>query len=126
MDDKITIIEGPTPIFESIEEDPLTGFNAWAASVLESPFLYDMARTTLRTFNSQALIERCNQTWQEKSTMYLEYRDRIGLTKQTPILAARALKVEEGDMLVLWVRRDYKEEEEKENGLDDQFDDFSD
>ena len=125
MDDKITIIEGPTPTFEPLVEDPLTGLNAWTASVLESPFLYDMARTTLRTFNSQALVDRCNQAWQDKSTMYLEYRDRIGLTKQTPILAARALKVDEGDLLVLWVRRDPKEEE-TENDIDDQFDDFLD
>jgi hypothetical protein len=121
MDDKITIIEGPTPTFEPLQEDPLTGMQAWTAGILESPFLYDMAHTTLRTFNSWSLVERCKQTWQNKSTMYLEYRDRIGLTKQTPILAARAVSVDEGDLLILWVRRDPREEE-TETDFDDEFD----
>lgn len=107
MNNKITIIEGPTPIFEPIRENSInTGSHAWAAGILEGPFLYDMAFTTLRTFNSQLLMDRCENTWDEKKTMFLEYRDRIGLTQQTPILAARAMEVEEGEMLMLWVRRE--------------------
>lgn len=123
MDDKITIIEGPTPTFEPLIEDTLTGFNTWAASILESPYLYSMARTTLRTFNGQALVKRCNRAWKEKSTMYLEYKDRIGLRKQTPILAARTLEAEQGDILVLWVRQD--PEEEPEMDYDGSEDDYS-
>jgi hypothetical protein len=125
MNDKITIIEGPTPLFQPLVENPLTGLHAWTSGILESPYLYDMAVTTLRTFNGKALLDRCYSTWQEKSTMYLEYRDRIGLTKQTPILAARTLKVDEGDLLVLWVRRDLHEEEmelDSDEEIDDNFD----
>ena len=47
-------------------------------------------------------------------SMYLEYRDRIGLTRQTPIMAAQALNTEDGDVLILWVRKDEID--------DDQFD----
>mgnify|MGYP000871068303 FL=1 len=119
MDDKITIIEGPTPTFEAIHEHPLTGMQAWTGGILETPFLYDLAKTTLRTFNGQALLERCHRTWQEKSIMYLEYRDRIGLTKQTPILAAQSVQVDEGDMLILWVRQDAQEEEVETDGDED-------
>ncbi len=121
MNDKITIIEGPTPVFEPLAEDPLTGLHSWTAGLFESPFLYDAARTTLRTFNGQALVERCHLAWQNKSIMYLEYRDRIGLTKQTPIMAAQALTSEEGDILVLWVRKDPLDEEpdfDLDNGRD--------
>ena len=121
MDDKITIIEGPTPTFEPLQEDPMTGLHAWTTSIMESPFLYDAALTTLRTFNGQALVDRCNHTWLQKSTMYLEYRDRIGLTKQTPIMAARSISSEEGDLLILWVRRD-PQEEETEFDFDDEND----
>jgi hypothetical protein len=54
-------------------------------------------------------------------TMYLEYRDPIGLKKEVPIVAARAVDSENGDMLVLWVRQEYQEDEEADIDLD--FDD---
>ncbi len=111
MDNKITIIEGPTPAFEPIDDNYVHGSaSTWTAGILEGPYLYDMAMTTLRTFNSQSLMDRCSNAWKNKQTMFLEYRDRIGLTRQTPILAARALQSEEGEMLLLWVRQDLQEE----------------
>ncbi|MFZ3070405.1 MAG: hypothetical protein WA110_04700 [Anaerolineaceae bacterium] len=111
MDNKITIIEGPTPTFEHIQDSHTRGSaTTWTAGVLEGPYLYDMALTTLRTFDSQVLLERCSNAWKEKLTMFLEYRDRVGLTKQAPILAARAMEVEEGEILDLWVRLDLQED----------------
>ena len=107
MDNKITIIEGPTPTFETIhEDDRFGGGQSWAHGVLEGPFLTDVAFTTLRTFNSARLMERCENAWQEKETMYLVYRDTIGLTKETPIIAVRAGQMEEGEVLFLWVRQE--------------------
>jgi len=121
MDNRITIIEGPTPNFESVETDFILGINGWTAGLSEGPYLYDTARTTLRTFNGQALLERCHKAWTKKMTMYLEYRDPIGLKKEVPIVAARAVDSENGDMLVLWVRQEYQEDEEADIDLD--FDD---
>lgn len=123
MDNKITIIEGPTPLFEPIRENPLVGLHAWTSSVLESPYIYSLATTTVRTFNAQSLLDRCYDTWQDKSTMFLEFRDRIGLTKQVPILAARSVKMNEGEMLILWVRQNLEIEEEEfdQDQLDDDF-----
>ena len=46
--------------------------------------------------------------------MYLEYKDRIGLRKEDPIIAARAVTVEDGEMLLLWVRRHLSLEENEE------------
>ena len=111
MNNKITIIEGPTPVFERLSGDPEHREElSWAVGILEGPFLYDTFLTTLRTFDSNKLLERCKAAWEAKQTMFLEYKDEIGLRKEDPIIAARALTVEEGDMLLLWVRRELDSE----------------
>ena len=115
MNNKITIIEGPTPEFQVVSEDNFNdGSLNWVAGILEGPFLFETAFTNLRTFDSQKLLERCKDAWSEKQTMYLEYKDRIGLRKEDPIIAARAVTVEDGDMLLLWVRRHLSLEESEE------------
>lgn len=97
MDDKITIIEGPPPTFEEIED-------GWALGLNESPFLYDLALTRLRTFNGPALVERCHRTWNNNSSIFLHYRNEIGLEDKAPILAARTVDSKDGHVLLLWVR----------------------
>jgi len=121
MDNKITIIEGPTPNFDSVETDFLMGINGWTAGLSEGPYLYDTARTTLRTFNGEALIERCHKAWANKTTMFLEYRDPIGSRKEVPIIAARTVDSDQGDLLILWVRTEPEENEQENYGID--FDD---
>jgi hypothetical protein len=111
MDDKITIIEGPPPTFESIDD-------GWAMGLNEGPFLYDMAMTRLRTFNGQALVERCYRAWNQQSTMFLHYRDELGLEAQVPIVAARSVDSADGQVLLLWIRRK-PEESETESDLGD-------
>ncbi len=114
MDDKITIIEGPTPVFESTND-------AWAVGLNEGPLLYNTALTHLRTFNSHALVERCYQAWSHNQPIFLHYRNEIGLEEKIPIVAARALETEEGHVLLLWVRQELdiaNMEEELNNLLD--------
>jgi hypothetical protein len=123
MDNKITIIEGPTPNFDSVETDFIIGINGWTAGLTEGPYLYDTARTTVRTMNGEALIERCNKAWAHQITMYLEYRDIIGLKIEVPIVAARTIDSEEGDLLVLWVRQE--PDEDGDDDLDMDFDDIN-
>jgi hypothetical protein len=108
LDDKITIIEGPPPVFEPIQE-------GWVMGLNESPGLYDLSLTRLRTFNGPALVERCYQSWHTGGIMYLEYRDMLGLEKKSPILAARSLKTRDGQVLFLWVRRELEEAELRED-----------
>lgn len=111
MNNKITIIEGPTPVFERLSGDPEHKDELnWAVGILEGPFLYDTFLTTLRTFDSNKLLDRCRATWEARQTMFLEYKDEIGLRKEDPIIAARAVTVEEGDTLQLWVRRELDSE----------------
>ena len=115
MNNKITVIEGPTPEFQIITNtNAMDGSLNWVGSVLEGPFLYNTAITNLRTFDSQKLMNRCLDNWEARHTMYLEYRDRLGLRREDPIIAARTVTVEEGDMLLLWVRRDLINEEDNE------------
>jgi len=97
MEDKITIIEGPPPIFERIND-------GWALGLNESPFSYAMALTRLRTFNGPALVERCHRMWNQNEPIYLHFRNDMGLEQKVPILAARASELDEGQVLFLWVR----------------------
>lgn len=103
MDDKITIIEGPTPSFDDAQD-------AWAMGIYEGPAQYNIAFTRLRTFNGPALVERCYRTWKEKGSMTLEYRDELGLPQSRPIMAARFIDIEDGQVLMLWLRVDPQDE----------------
>ena len=98
MEDKITIIEGPPPVFETIND-------GWALGLNESPWLYDLTLTQVRTFNGPALVERCHRAWKQGITMYLHYRDEMGLEEKAPILAARSAESADGQVLLLWVRQ---------------------
>jgi hypothetical protein len=96
LDDKITIIEGPPPTFEEVND-------GWALSLHESPSLSDIMVTRLRTFNGPALVERCYRTWKQHAAMHLEYRSMDGLPQTAPIVAARTVDVSDGQMLILWI-----------------------
>ncbi len=96
MDDKITIIEGPPPIFEAVND-------GWAMGLNEGPSYSVPALTRLRTFNGPSLVERCYRAWHNKSAIQLHYRNEIGLEQTAPILAARNVETPEGHMLMLWV-----------------------
>ncbi len=113
---KITIIEGPPPTFELADD-------AWLYGLIEGPAPYQVAQCTLRTYNGPALVERCYRAWRAGETIDLEFRDEEGLTQQAPIIAARWATLEEGDVLLVWVRL---EDAEVEIELDFDFDDDSD
>ena len=120
MEDKITIIEGPPPVFETVND-------GWALGLNESPWLYDLTLTQVRTFNGPALVERCHRAWKQGITMYLHYRDEMGLEEKAPILAARSAETAVGQVLILWVRQlpeaedlnEEADEDSEENDEDD-------
>jgi hypothetical protein len=95
--EKITIIEGPTPVFEQTLE-------TWLPSLAEGPTLPDLALTRLRTFNGPSMVERCWKAWDDHRPVFLEYRDEAGQTQSAEVVAARYLDVPEGHMLLLYVR----------------------
>lgn len=97
MEDKITIIEGPPPTFEEITDD-------WALGLSEGSMLGEIAVTRLRTYNGPALVERCYRAWHNQQTIHLEYRSSDGLLNKDPIVAARYVDTDDGQLLLLWVR----------------------
>jgi hypothetical protein len=120
MDDKITIIEGPPPIFEHVND-------GWAMGLNESPSLSVPALTRLRTFNGPALVQRCYAAWHSKSSIRLHYRNGgTGLEETAPILAARNVDTPDGHVLLLWVYLNSDEVERAIDPGDDQADDFPD
>lgn len=118
MDDKITIIEGPPPVFETIED-------GWALGLNEGPLLYNLSLTRLRTYNGPALVERCHRVWRDQATINLHYRNDMGLEEKAPIMAARSIETTDGHVLLLWCRRRL-DEDEQEIELGDQDDDSAD
>lgn len=96
---KITIIEGPPPVFE----DPGA---AWPASLGDSLRPYRSALTRMRTFNGPALVERCYHAWKKREPIVLEFRAPDGRITQAPIQAARYVPTADGQLLMLWVRLD--------------------
>ncbi len=118
MEDKITIIEGPPPTFEIVPE-------GWVLGLNESPSLSDVVVTRLRTFNGPSLVERCHRAWRNNHSIQLEYRSDDGLLQQAPIVAARYVDVDDGQLLVLWLRL-VDEAIELEIDYDDDFGDETD
>lgn len=125
-DEKITIIEGPSPTFELVSD-------VWANGIIESPTMANVAVTQVRTFNGHALVERCYRAWNQRDPINLEFRASDGLTMEVPIIAARTSESEEGQLLVLWVRLpedeieiefDYPEDFDDDDNdfMDDDFD----
>jgi hypothetical protein len=119
MEDKITIIEGPTPIFEPVQD-------GWALGLNETRQFSITALTRLRTFNGRALVERCYRRWSQRQPITLHYRDEAGLEATVPILAARSVETDDGQVLLLWlhIRRGNMELEigADDDAADDDFD----
>jgi len=97
MDNKITIIEGPPPTFELVNE-------LWPVSLVEGPEQAEVAKTILRAGNGAALVERCHRAWHQRQPIQLEFRTQDGLKQEAPIVAAQYKNTKDGDVLWLWVR----------------------
>ncbi len=103
-EEKITIIEGPPPVFEPVQD-------AWALGLNEGPRALLTLLTRLRTFNGAELVERCYRSWRQQKIIHLHYRNEMGLEEKAPIQAARTISTEEGDVLLLWVYFDQEKVE---------------
>ena len=120
IEDKITIIEGPTPVFEPVQD-------GWALGLNETRQFSITALTRLRTFNGPALVERCYRRWHQRQPITLLYRDEAGLEAEVPILAARSVETDDGQILLLWlhIQRDNMELEfnsDDDDSADDDLD----
>ncbi len=94
----ITIIEGPAPEFRIVAD-------AWTLSVLEGSSPYIAAACQVRSFNGQKLIDRCQRAWTTNRPIRLDFKQMDGLRRQVVIVGARLEKIENVDVLNLWVRQ---------------------
>ncbi len=94
----ITIVEGPTPDFHVVM-DP------WTLSVLEGTSPYVIATCQVRSFNGEKLLERCSRAWRAQRPIRLDYRQVDGLRRQVDIIGARLERIDDVDVLNLWVRQ---------------------
>jgi hypothetical protein len=116
MENKITIIEGPTPVFEPVQD-------GWALGLNETRQFSITALTRLRTVNGPALVERCYRMWSQRQPITLQYRDEAGLETSAPILAARSVETDDGQMLLLWLHVERDDMELEIDSDDDSADD---
>ena len=110
----ITIIEGPTPDF-------MPNPQGWVQSVYEGPQEIDVALCQLRTGNGRDIIERCHRAWDEGRPVRLDYPDDLRLRQQIDVVALRLTRIEEGELLLLWVAVPWEavdEDDEEEDGDD--------
>jgi hypothetical protein len=94
--EKITIIEGPPPEFMLAQD-------VWSMSMWEGTLPRSVGVCQMRTFNAGSLMERCQRAWDEGRPVLLDFPQMDGLRQKVEILAAKPGRVEEGDLLYLWV-----------------------
>ena len=112
----ITVVEGPTPDFQP---SPYL----WFQSVYEGPEDAQILMCELRTHNGQDILDRCLDAWRDDRPVRLDFPDYMRLRKQLDVVAMRLQSLEDGPMLVLWVRQPGDEIEEE--GFDEDEDDYS-
>lgn len=103
----ITIVEGPTPEFHAA---PFLALQ----SVYEGPVEVEVAQTELRTMNGKDILARCQDAWREGRPVVLDFPDDIGVRQEVEVVAARLRELDQGMVLMLWVRLPLEEEDEEE------------
>jgi hypothetical protein len=101
----ITIVEGPPPEFSEVDSH-------WTASLAEGRTQATVATCETRTFNGQALVERCRCAWEAGRPARLKFPQDDGRRAEVEIVAARWQRVPEGQKLILWVKLEDPEEME--------------
>lgn len=92
----ITIVEGPPPDF-------LLAQDVWSMAVWEGQQPRAVGVCQMRTFNAAALMGRCTRAWGEGRPVHLDFPQMDGLRQKVEVLAAKPGRVEEGDLIYLWV-----------------------
>jgi hypothetical protein len=92
----ITIVEGPVPDFTATTAD-------WPWSLQEAADSAIVAMCKLRTFDGQAMVERCQKAWTQGRPVHLDYPDGEGGREEAEVVAVRTETAEQGDVLYLWV-----------------------
>jgi hypothetical protein len=118
----ITILEGPTPDFRFAPQ-------MWSYSVQEGPDAVQTSLCELRTNTGSDIVARCKDAWREGRPVRLEYPDEMRMRQEIDIVAMRLRQIEEGTILMLWVKEQLDLvaiEESLQDEYDEDDDDFDD
>lgn len=107
----ITIIEGPTPEFRPSP-------HLWFRSIYEGPEDAEIAICELRTLNGEDIKERCRNAWKEGRPVRLDFPDYMRMRQQLDVVGMRLQELEEGPILMLWVRQQIDQEAFEEEGFE--------
>ena len=108
----ITIVEGPSPEFRPSP-------HLWFRSIYEGPEDAEIAMCELRTLNGVSIVERCRNAWKEGRPVRLDFPDYMRMRQQLDVVGMRLQELDEGPLLVLWVRQLLDEEAYEEEGFDE-------
>ena len=100
----ITILEGSIGL-----EFRFSPF-AWSHSIYEGPTGMTVSQCQLRTATGEKILKRCTEAWQDRRPVMLEYKDEFLARQQIDVVAIRLSKVDEGELLTLWVQEPLDEE----------------
>ncbi len=92
----ITILEGPTPEFQSQVQ-------LWNWGIYQGPREADIGLCELRTNNGQDIRDRCVDAWKEGRAVQLDYPDELRMRQQVDVVSLRLYERDEGTVLKLWV-----------------------
>lgn len=100
----ITILEGPTPEFQS-------HIQLWNWGIYQGPQEADIGMCELRTNNGPDIRERCKAAWDEGRPVQLDFPDELRMRQQVDVVAMQLYERDEGMVLKLWVHLPIDEEE---------------
>ena len=92
----ITILEGPTPEFQSHVQ-------LWNWGIYQGPQESEIGHCELRTNNGEDIRERCVEAWREGRKVQLDFPDELRMRQQVDVVSMRLVEHEEGTVLKLWV-----------------------
>ena len=113
----ITILEGPTPEFQSHVQ-------LWNWGIYQGMQESDIGLCELRTNNGDDIRERCRQAWDEGRKVQLDFPDELRMRQKVDVVSLRLDERDEGTVLKLWVYLPFDKEDLDMLDFDDDDDIF--
>ena len=108
----ITILEGPTPEFQSHVQ-------LWNWGIYQGMQESDIGLCELRTNNGADIRARCRQAWDEGRKVQLDFPDELRMRQKVDVVSLRLDERDEGMVLKLWVYLPFDEDDLSQLDFDD-------
>jgi hypothetical protein len=74
--------------------------------------------------NGENIVARCRRAWKEGRPVRLDFPDYMRMRQQLDVVGMRLQELDEGPLLILWVRQLLDEEAYEEEGFDEDEESF--